>query len=55
MSAGGNRRPAGTDQRNVDPRRTNVFAFAQNGWLGFPTAKKFELPDDFADRIGKKG
>jgi hypothetical protein len=34
-----------------DPLRTNAYAFAQNGYLGFPTAKKIELPKDWAERI----
>ena len=36
-----------------DPLRTNAYTFAQNGYLGFPTAKKIELPKDWAERIGK--
>lgn len=36
-----------------DPLRTNAQAFAHNGYLGFPTAKKIELPGDWAERIGK--
>jgi hypothetical protein len=27
-----------------DPLRTNAYVFAQNGRLGFPTAKKIKLP-----------
>jgi hypothetical protein len=38
-----------------DPLRTNAYTFAQNGYLGFPTAKKIELPKDWAERIGRKG
>lgn len=34
-----------------DPLRTNAYAFAHNGYLGFPVAKKIELPDDWAERI----
>jgi hypothetical protein len=34
-----------------DPLRTNAYAFAQNGYLGFPTAKKINLPADWAERI----
>jgi hypothetical protein len=30
-----------------DPGRTNAYAFAQNGYLGFPVAKKVELPADW--------
>ena len=36
-----------------DPLRTNAYAFAQNGYLGFPTAKKIQLPKDWSERIGK--
>jgi hypothetical protein len=36
-----------------DPLRTNAYAFAHNGYLGFPTAKKIELPVNWADRIGE--
>lgn len=36
-----------------DPLRTNAQAFAHNGYLGFPTAKKIELPEDWAERIGR--
>jgi hypothetical protein len=36
-----------------DPLRTNAYTFAHNGYLGFPTAKKIKLPDDWADRIRK--
>ncbi len=31
-----------------DPLRTNAYTFAQNGYLGFPTAKEIELPDDWS-------
>jgi len=34
-----------------DPLRTNAYAFAQNGYLGFPVAKKIRLPRDWADRL----
>ncbi|MCB2073867.1 MAG: hypothetical protein H6917_03860 [Novosphingobium sp.] len=37
-----------------DPLRTNAYTFAHNGYLGFPVAKKIELPKDWAKRIGKK-
>jgi hypothetical protein len=30
-----------------DPLRTNAYVFAQNGRLGFPTAKKIVLPPDW--------
>jgi hypothetical protein len=36
-----------------DPLRTNAYTFAHNGYLGFPTARKIELPNDWAERIGK--
>jgi hypothetical protein len=34
-----------------DPLRTNAYTFAHNGYLGFPTAKKINLPADWASRI----
>ncbi len=37
-----------------DPLRTNAYVFAHNGYLGFPTAKKIVLPDDWDERIGKR-
>ena len=37
-----------------DPLRTNAQAFAHNGYLGFPVAKKIALPEDWEERIGKK-
>jgi hypothetical protein len=36
-----------------DPLRTNAYTFAQNGYLGFPTAKKIVLPADWAERVKK--
>ena len=36
-----------------DPLRTNAQAFAHNGYLGFPVAKKIALPQDWAKRIGR--
>ena len=33
-----------------DPLRTNVYVFAHNGYLGFPTAKRIELPGDWDER-----
>jgi hypothetical protein len=36
-----------------DPLRTNAYTFAQNGYLGFPTAKKIVLPQDWAARTVK--
>mgnify|MGYP001766317752 CR=1 FL=1 len=35
-----------------DPMRTNAYAFAHNGYLGFPVAKKINLPPDWEERIG---
>ena len=35
-----------------DPLRTNAYAFAHNGYLGFPVAKKIALPKDWEERIG---
>src|SRR5258708_11209220 len=32
-----------------DPLRTNAYSFAHNGCLGFPTAKKIELPKDWTE------
>jgi hypothetical protein len=37
-----------------DPLRTNAYAFAHNGYLGFPTAKKIELPKDWGERVKKQ-
>jgi hypothetical protein len=34
-----------------DPLRTNAYAFTHNGYLGFPTAKKIDLPKDWSDRL----
>ena len=34
-----------------DPLRTNAYTFAQNGFLGFPTAKKINLPKDWTGRL----
>lgn len=36
-----------------DPLRTNAYAFAHNGYLGFPAAKKIQLPADWSERIRK--
>ncbi len=36
-----------------DPLRTNAYAFAHNGYLGFPTAKKIRLPKDWTERLRK--
>jgi hypothetical protein len=37
-----------------DPLRTNAFTFSHNGYLGFPVAKKIELPKDWEERISEK-
>jgi hypothetical protein len=37
-----------------DPLRTNAYTFAHNGYLGFPTAKKIQLPENWAARVGVK-
>ncbi len=34
-----------------DPLRTNAYAFAHNGYLAFPTAKKIKLPKDWEARV----
>jgi hypothetical protein len=31
-----------------DPLRNNAYVFAQNGFLGYPTGKKIELPEELA-------
>jgi hypothetical protein len=36
-----------------DPLRTNAYAFSHNGYLGFPTAKKIVLPEDWEERVGR--
>jgi hypothetical protein len=38
-----------------DPLRTNAYAFAQNGYLGFPVAKKIRLPKGWAARVHGPG
>lgn len=38
-----------------DPMRTNAYTFAHNGYLGFPVAKKIDLPPDWEDRVAKPG
>jgi hypothetical protein len=38
-----------------DPMRTNAYAFAQNGYLGFPVAKQIRLPENWAKRVQKPG
>ena len=37
-----------------DPLRTNAYTFAHNGYLGFPAARKIQLPKDWAQRMGKR-
>jgi len=34
-----------------DPLRTNAYAFAHNGYLGFPVAKKIRLPARWSERL----
>ena len=34
-----------------DPLRTNAYTFGHNGYLGFPTAKRIELPKGWDDRV----
>jgi hypothetical protein len=36
-----------------DPLRTNAYVFAHNGHLGFPTAKKIQLPRNWTERVRK--
>lgn len=36
-----------------DPLRTNAYSFTHNGHLGFPVAKKIQLPKNWVERIGK--
>ena len=31
-----------------DPLRNNAYVFGHNGFLGFPTAKKIQLPMDWS-------
>ena len=38
-----------------DPLRTNAYAFAQNGYLGFPVAKKIRLPLNWTERAHRPG
>jgi hypothetical protein len=38
-----------------DPLRTNAYAFAQNGYLGFPVAKRIRLPKGWAERVHRPG
>ncbi len=34
-----------------DPLRTNAYVFAHNGRLGYPVARRIELPGDWAQRV----
>ena len=36
-----------------DPLRNNAYVFAHNGFLGFPTARKIQLPADWDSMTGK--
>jgi hypothetical protein len=36
-----------------DPLRTNAYVFAHNGHLGFPAAKRIQLPKDWTERMRK--
>jgi hypothetical protein len=36
-----------------DTLRTNAYSFGQNGYLGFPTAKRIKLPPDWEERLRK--
>ncbi len=36
-----------------DPLRNNMYVFAHNGFLGFPTGKKVRLPKDWESKLGK--
>ena len=35
-----------------DPLRNNMYVFAHNGFLGFPTCKKIQLPADWDKKLG---
>jgi hypothetical protein len=37
-----------------DPLRNNMYVFAQNGFLGYPTGKKIALPKDWKQLIAAK-
>ncbi len=30
-----------------DPSRDNAYAFSHNGFIGYPTAKRIKLPEDW--------
>jgi hypothetical protein len=34
-----------------DPLRTNAYVFIHNGWLGYPTSKKVQLPTGWEDLL----
>ena len=34
-----------------DMLRTNAYVFAHNGILGYPTAKKIELPEHWQEKL----
>jgi hypothetical protein len=34
-----------------DPLRTNAYTFSHNGFLGFPVARKIDLPKDWKERM----
>ncbi|HAT36579.1 MAG TPA: hypothetical protein DCS82_12770, partial [Rhodospirillaceae bacterium] len=34
-----------------DELRTNAYVFAHNGILGYPTAKKIELPEQWEEKL----
>ena len=34
-----------------DPLRNNMYVFAHNGFLGFPTGKKIQLPKDWDAKL----
>ena len=36
-----------------DPLRTNAYTFTHNGYLGFPVAKRIELPGDFHESLAQ--
>jgi hypothetical protein len=36
-----------------DPLRTNAYSFTHNGHLGFPVAKKIQLPKNWTERLAK--
>ena len=48
------------DVRNIlcvtgDPARNSIYVFAHNGVLGFPTAKKIQLPKDWDAKLAAAG